>query len=109
MVLGQAPPIEPVRISHEPLIFTQSDIDPSNFGVDNEGKKVIFGFGSVGLLPVFFALHTLSSSATFTTAVAEYLEWPALCQSKSMALIAELLWVTSDLTLGLNKDGNPRR
>ncbi|KAL4070554.1 hypothetical protein J3A83DRAFT_4372740 [Scleroderma citrinum] len=104
-----APLVEPVRIGDERLIFTQSDMDPSNFGVDNEGKTVLLDFGDVGLLPVSFALYTMSSSSIFTAAVAKCLDLPPCSNLKSMAVMRGYLWVVSDPTLGLDNDGNPRR
>ncbi len=35
----------PVRISHEQLIFSQSDMDMSNFGIDDSGKTCLLDFG----------------------------------------------------------------
>ncbi|KAL4076155.1 hypothetical protein J3A83DRAFT_4489960, partial [Scleroderma citrinum] len=50
LCLCLVPPVEPLRISDKLLIFTQSNMDLSNFGVDNEGKTVLLDFSNVGLL-----------------------------------------------------------
>lgn len=103
-------PIEPVMISHEKLIFIQSDMDPSKFGVDDEGKTVLLDFGSVGLLPESFAVFTMSSCNTFITAVSRYLNWPPSNNNqKSMAIIRGFLWMVSDQSLGLDEDGYPQQ
>lgn len=103
------PPFKPVSISHEPLVFTQSDMHESNFGVDDNGKVVLLYFDAVGLLPVSFAQHTMSSKAPFTAAIAEHLGWPPSSNSLSMSAIRECMWKVYDPSLGLDEDGNPRK
>ena len=41
------------------LMFTQSDMDPSNFGVDQHGKTVLIHFGEIVLLPETFVAHIM--------------------------------------------------
>ena len=42
-------------------MFTQSDMHPSNFGVDQHGKTVLLDFAEIGLLPETFVAYTMSS------------------------------------------------
>ena len=49
----------PVKIGGDRLMFTQSDMDPSNFGVDQHGKTVLIHFGEIGLLPETFVAHIM--------------------------------------------------
>jgi hypothetical protein len=93
-------PLEPVRFSGEPLIFTQSDMDASNFGVDDGGNTVLLDFGDIGVLPASFAIYTMSSDATFTAAVAKFLGWSDRSNLASMAVISHCLWQTGDPRLG---------
>ncbi|EKM74487.1 hypothetical protein AGABI1DRAFT_88301 [Agaricus bisporus var. burnettii JB137-S8] len=80
----------PISISHERLVFMQSDMDESNFGVDDEGRTCLFDFTTVGLLPESFASYTMSLTPN----------------QRSMCRVASIL-VMSSGPLGLDKDGNP--
>ncbi|EKM73995.1 hypothetical protein AGABI1DRAFT_88327 [Agaricus bisporus var. burnettii JB137-S8] len=80
----------PISISHEQLVFMQSDMDESNFGVDDEGRTCLFDFTTVGLLPESFASYTMSLTPN----------------QRSMCRVASIL-VMSSGPLGLDKDGNP--
>jgi hypothetical protein len=53
--------LSPVEICNDRLIFTQSDMHPSNFGVDQHGKMVLMDFVEIGLLPETFVVHTMFS------------------------------------------------
>ncbi|KAI6160605.1 hypothetical protein EDD17DRAFT_1760760 [Pisolithus thermaeus] len=102
-------PAKPVSISHERLVFTQSGVDMSNFGVDSEGKTVLLDFGAVGLLPESFISYTMTfSSASFAAPVANCLGLPRSPNLESMAMISGYLWAAFDPSLGLDKDCNPR-
>ncbi len=95
------PELAPIHIRHEALVFTQSDMDMSNFGVDKNGKTCLFDFGAVGLLPLSFAVYTLSGSkGTFVSKVAEYLDLPPSPNQHSMARIRGLLWMAANPKLG---------
>ncbi|KIM92108.1 hypothetical protein PILCRDRAFT_57571, partial [Piloderma croceum F 1598] len=85
--------------SSEPLIFMQSDMDPSNFGVDNGGNTVLLDFGDIGLLPASFAISTMSLDDTFT-AVAKFLGWSGSSNLASITVISHCLWLASDPCLG---------
>ncbi|KAF8328477.1 hypothetical protein F5887DRAFT_1007823, partial [Amanita rubescens] len=52
--------VTPVSFDNEPLILTQSDMDASNFGVDESGKIVLLDFSQIGWLPLSFAKFTTS-------------------------------------------------
>jgi hypothetical protein len=43
-------------------MFSQSDMDESNFGVDKDGRTVIMDFDSIGLVPETLVLYTLRSN-----------------------------------------------
>jgi hypothetical protein len=92
--------VAPVSISHEQLVFTQSDMDASNFGVDDNGRTVLFDFGDVGLLPESFASYNVSLTAPFIVAVAQCLGWPSCSNLDSMYTICGCLWAFADPTLG---------
>ena len=93
-------PVEPVRFSGEPLIFTQSDMDASNFGVDTGGNTVPLDFGEIGLFPASFAIFTMSLDVTFTAAVAKFLGWSGSSNLALMTAISHCLWQASDPRLG---------
>ncbi|RDB18139.1 hypothetical protein Hypma_000611 [Hypsizygus marmoreus] len=97
--------VSPVEISGDRLMFTQSDMHHSNFGVDQHGKTVLLDFAEIGLLPETFVAHTMSSEkrlAPIATAL-------SLSGSSnfSMAAISSLLWMVASPRLGLDEHGNP--
>ncbi|KAI5893396.1 uncharacterized protein SCHCODRAFT_02666503 [Schizophyllum commune H4-8] len=63
------PSIADISIADEPLVLTQSDMDPSNFGVDTAGRPVIFDFGQIGWLPESLANHSLLGTSPFASGV----------------------------------------
>ena len=79
-------------------MFTQSDMDDSNFGVDEQGKTVLMDFSEIGLLPETFVAYTLSSKK-FNPIVAS-LGLSGNSNLLSMAPIAHCLGMVSDPTLG---------
>ena len=79
-------------------MFTQSDMDLSNFGVDENGKTVLMDFGDVGLLPETFGAHTMASNGALAP-IATSLGLSS-DSNASMAAIAWLLGMTSDPKLG---------
>ncbi|KZT04173.1 uncharacterized protein LAESUDRAFT_703740 [Laetiporus sulphureus 93-53] len=107
-VTPRSGPVAHVSLCNERLVFTQSDMDESNFGVDVEGRTCLFDFGAVGLLPESFASYTMSSSVQFTAAVAQHLGWPSSPNLRTMGRISTFLWMYFDPTLGLDDNGNPR-
>lgn len=42
-------------------MFSQSDMDSSNFGLDEQGRTVLLDFAEIGRLPATFVAHTLPS------------------------------------------------
>ena len=42
-------------------MFTQSDMHPSDLGVDQHGKTVLVDFAEIGLLPDTLVAHTMFS------------------------------------------------
>jgi predicted unusual protein kinase regulating ubiquinone biosynthesis (AarF/ABC1/UbiB family) len=54
--------VSPVKISNDRLMFTQSDMNLSNFGVNEQGKTVVMDFGKIGVLPETFVAHMMSTN-----------------------------------------------
>ncbi|KAF7324466.1 hypothetical protein MSAN_02518600 [Mycena sanguinolenta] len=101
-----APPADPIVITDDPLIFTQSDMHASNFGFDECGNMVLMDFGLIGRLPLSFAKYTMQSSEDFISRVADLLCWPENSNIDSMAR-ALIVWMTANPKLGLDNDGWP--
>ncbi len=59
------PGLAKISIAGEPLVLTQSDMNPSNFAVDVTGRPVIFDFGEIGWLPESLANFTLLMTSSF--------------------------------------------
>ncbi|KAF7359090.1 hypothetical protein MSAN_01250100 [Mycena sanguinolenta] len=102
-----ATPADPIVITDDPLIFTQSDMHVSNFGVDECGNTVLMDFGLIGRLPLSFAKYTIQSSDDFISRVADLLHWPENSNIDSMARVSHCLWMTANPQPGLNNDGLP--
>ncbi|KIY43485.1 hypothetical protein FISHEDRAFT_78345 [Fistulina hepatica ATCC 64428] len=102
---GYEPP--EIQISHEPLVFTQSDMHETNFLVDDKERVCIIDFGDIGLLPESFASFTVHSiGSPFVQGVAGYLGWQVTPNLASMHRAAGILIMIANPTLGLDKDGN---
>lgn len=83
------------------LIFTQSDMDESNFALDEHGRVCMFDFRDVGVLPESFASYTLGDSTNpFITSVAKHLDWVNNRNRGSMARAGAILQTLGDATLG---------
>jgi len=95
----------PVKICGDRLMFAQSDMDLSNFGIDESGKTVIMDFETVGLLPETFVAYTMSPHRALPIATSLGLSYDSIA---SMSGIAWLLWMSSDPRLGLNEQGYPK-
>jgi len=94
-------PAKPVRIVGESLIFTQSDMHISNFGVDKWDNAVLMDFAEIGRLPLSFAKFTMMKTHdSFVTSVTNLLCWPASSNIRSMASVSSCLWMVSDPKLG---------
>ena len=80
-------------------MFTQSDMDDSNFGVDEHGRTVLMGFSDIGLLPETFVAFTLWSDDKLDSTTAS-LGLSGNSKLASMSAIAQCLWMLSDPELG---------
>ena len=77
------------------LIFTQSDMDKSNFALDENNRVCMFEFRDIGVLPESFASYTLGDSTDpFISSVAEHLEWVDNRNRYSMARAGAVLQVS---------------
>ena len=86
----------PVKICGDRLMFTQSDMDLSNFGVDENRKTALMDF--VGLLPETFVAFTMSPNrarAPIATSLGLSYDSVGL-----MAAIAWFMWMSCDPTFG---------
>ena len=79
-------------------MFTQSDMDDSNFGVDEHGRTVLMDFCEIGLLPETFIAFTLSSKKLYP--IAASLGLSGNSNLASMAAIAYCVRMVSDPKLG---------
>lgn len=93
-------PVAPVNLRGERLVFTQSDANEGNFGVDTEGRTCLFDFTEVGLLPESFASYTMSFKTPFIAAVAKHLGWPTTSNLDAMCKINRVVRMLADPTLG---------
>jgi hypothetical protein len=83
------------------LIFTQSDMDESNFALDEHKRVCMFDFRDVGVLPESFASYTLGDSANpFIKSVAMHLDWVNDRNRGSMARAGSILQTLGDATFG---------
>jgi len=94
---------DPIKIKYESPVFTQSDMDMSNFSVNMKGKRCISTLQS-------FITYTMSpADESFATKVAGYLNLPPSQNMPSMRRISGPLWIrnlvltiTACLRRGLN-------
>ena len=95
-----------ISISGERLILTQSDMDPSNFGIDETGRVVIFDFSEIGWLPESLANYTLLCTKKFASDVAARVfgdDLDSVTASSNLASLVQvrmLLFTTGIRTLG---------
>ena len=82
-----------VSVSGERLMFTQSDMDDSNFGLDENGRTVLMDFAEIRLLP------TLSLDKKFDPIIAS-LGLSGNSNRASMAAITRCLGMVSNPKLG---------
>ncbi|KIO05616.1 hypothetical protein M404DRAFT_999746 [Pisolithus tinctorius Marx 270] len=95
--------LSPVSICGERLMFTQSDMHDSNFGVDEHGRTVLMDFNTIGLLPETFVAFTLCSDDKLR-AIAASLGLSGNSNLASMAAICCCLWMASNPTFGMAKE-----
>ena len=91
--------VSPVKISNDRLMFTQSDMDLSNFGIDEQDKTVLMDFGEIGLLPETFVAHTMSTHDGSLAPITSSLHLSNESNA-SMARIRWILGMVSDPRLG---------
>jgi hypothetical protein len=91
--------VSPVKISNDRLMFSQSDMDLSNFGVDEQDRTVLMDFGEIGLLPETFVAHTMSTHDGSLAPIASSLDL-SNDSNASMAKICWYLGLVSDPKLG---------
>jgi hypothetical protein len=91
--------LSPVTIRKDRLMFTQSDMDPSNFGVDEQDQTVVMDFAEIGLLPETFVAYTMSTHDSSLDPIARSLGF-SNGSNASMARIRWYLWLVSDPKLG---------
>lgn len=102
-----------VSISNERVVLTQSDMNPSNFGVDTTGKPVVFDFDGIRWLPESLANYTLFCRGFYETDVAalvfgdEIDSVRAASHLKSLGEVKVCLITGFQTTHGPDKDGNP--
>jgi hypothetical protein len=91
-----------ITITGERMIFTQSDMDSSNFGIDKQGRTVLLDFAHIMLLPESFACYTMASKAKFIADVAKSskFNWSKTSNLTSMGRVCGCLWMAADTTLG---------
>ncbi|KAF8349570.1 hypothetical protein F5887DRAFT_1070874 [Amanita rubescens] len=90
--------VSPVTIRKDRLMFTQSDMDLSNFGVDDQDQTVLLDFGEIGLLPKTLVAHTLYTQDGSLAPIVSSLG----LSDKSNASMAKIRGY-----LGMNEDGHP--
>jgi len=98
------PDLADISIAAEPLVLTQSDMDPSNFAVDATERVVIFDFGEIMWLPASLANFTLLRTSSFAADVSAHV-FGNDCDS--VAASSNLTSMCAVKTcLGLDRDGN---
>lgn len=107
------PGLAEINIAGEPLVLTQSDMDPRTFAVDATGRPVIFDFGEIGWLPQSLANFTLLRTSRFANAVSvcvfgDDLDSVAASSNlDSMCAVKTYLGTGFKSNLGLDENGNP--
>ncbi|KAH6906519.1 hypothetical protein BKA70DRAFT_1287873 [Coprinopsis sp. MPI-PUGE-AT-0042] len=101
--------VDPVRLMDERLVCVHAGMhNPEHFGVDEAGNAVMMGLGHVSFLPESFARSNLPSSGPLGT-LRESLGLSGANNMMPMARIANVLGMTSDVTLGPDKYGRRRK
>ena len=99
-----------ISFSGESPVFTQSDMDESNFFIDANGEMCLGDFKSIGLLPESFASYTMYCYRDpFVIEVAKYLDWSRSPNLYSMARACEILQKMGDPTLGMSSTSTCHR
>jgi hypothetical protein len=86
-----------LKICNDRLMFSQSDMHESNFGIDEDGRTVLMDFATIGLLPETFIAQTMfSEKRLFPIAAALGLSSQSI---SSMSRISSFLWMVANPTL----------
>ncbi|KAJ7660374.1 hypothetical protein DFH06DRAFT_1089702 [Mycena polygramma] len=106
-------PVPNVCLADEEVVLTQSDMDASNFGVDTDGRPVIWDAATIQALPVTLADFTLLRTTQFAKDVAAHMftedEMAARRREPNMMSLGEVrrrVFMGADPTYGLDEDGN---
>ncbi|KLO07943.1 hypothetical protein SCHPADRAFT_627328 [Schizopora paradoxa] len=106
-------PIADISFATEDVVLTQSDMDPSNFGVAADGRPIIYDAASIRGLPISLADYTLLRTTPFARVVAGCLfsrdDMLACWGSPNLVSLAEVkkyLGGAFDDTLGLDANGD---
>jgi len=106
------PPIARVSFVGEDVVLTQSDMGMSNFGVDLDGRAVVFDAATIQALPKTLAEFTLLRTTKFAKDVSSYVfdagHIAALQESPKFTYLAEVRKLLSrgNDDLGVDADGN---
>ena len=87
--------VSPVSVCGERLMFTQSNMDNFNFGIDEHKRTVLMDFSEIGMLPETCIASTLSSDNNLSP-IATSLSLSDNSNLASMAVITHCLGMVSD-------------
>lgn len=82
------------------LVLCPSDIDPSNFIVNPEGKVFAIDFGRTGYMPPSYVSYSLEQPKPFTRKVARLVEYPKSANLLAMQVAAGALVLSGNNSLG---------
>ncbi|KAF8650214.1 hypothetical protein AX16_005347 [Volvariella volvacea WC 439] len=105
-------PIAEINLVDDNVVLTQSDMDPSNFGVALDGRPVVFDAATIQALPKTLADFTLFHTTPFAKAVSAYVfiareRAPLLASSNFESLTAVRTYLsTGNDDLGVDANGN---
>ncbi|KAH9951159.1 hypothetical protein B0H21DRAFT_818644 [Amylocystis lapponica] len=80
----------------EGLVLCPSDIDPSNFIVDREGKVFAIDFGRTCYMPPSYVSYSLTHWKPFTKRVASLVKYPESANLYAMQVAAGLLVISGN-------------
>ncbi|KAF4615674.1 hypothetical protein D9613_012512 [Agrocybe pediades] len=103
---SSAETFEPVLLTGQRVMFTQDDLRPTSFGVDDQGRTVIRNFESVAMLPESFVQFSLLSNPAIGQECLKALgmEWKE-SHLKTMSTLSAHLQMFFPDDLHLDKDG----
>jgi serine/threonine protein kinase len=82
------------------LVLCPSDIDPSNFIVDPEGKVFAIDFGRTCYMPPSYVSYSLAQPKFSTRKVASLVGYPKSANLYAMQVAAGLLVISGNNSLG---------